>query len=156
MTDCHKYREMISAIIDGELSENERKLLSDHLAGCEQCSRLLVELREQRNLFSNHTKATLPLAIENVILDKTSSRSPRRTPIGKFISSSYLIPKPVAWVAGALIIALAVFDLLLPAFRESDSSGYGTTQFYPQKIQKVIITDKDIVKTQTYSEKNNL
>lgn len=41
MADCFKYHEMISCLIDGELSPSERKELDQHLAGCEGCRSLL-------------------------------------------------------------------------------------------------------------------
>ena len=41
MADCFKYHEMISCLIDGELSEAERKELDQHLESCEGCRALL-------------------------------------------------------------------------------------------------------------------
>lgn len=37
MKDCEKYQEMISAMLDGELNDNESAQLRQHMAGCPQC-----------------------------------------------------------------------------------------------------------------------
>ena len=37
-------KKMISAYIDGELGGNDKKLLEDHLSGCEECRKELAEL----------------------------------------------------------------------------------------------------------------
>ena len=41
MGDCTKYHEMISCLIDGELSENDQRELDFHLENCEGCRALL-------------------------------------------------------------------------------------------------------------------
>lgn len=41
MADCFKYHEMISCLIDGQLSPDERKELDQHLSVCEGCRALL-------------------------------------------------------------------------------------------------------------------
>lgn len=40
MTECDNYREMISQMLDGELSEPQKTELMTHLAVCEDCARL--------------------------------------------------------------------------------------------------------------------
>ena len=37
MTDCAKYQEMISAMLDGELTSEQQRELEEHLALCPEC-----------------------------------------------------------------------------------------------------------------------
>ena len=37
MTDCEKCREMISCLLAGELSDAQRSLVREHIAGCPEC-----------------------------------------------------------------------------------------------------------------------
>ena len=46
MNNCDDIRELLSASIDGELTEGESRRLAEHLAGCEACRRELDELRK--------------------------------------------------------------------------------------------------------------
>ena len=47
MTDmnCDDMKAMITAYVDGELGDEERRRLEEHLAGCESCRRELAETR---------------------------------------------------------------------------------------------------------------
>lgn len=40
MTECEKIQELISAMHDGELTENEKALVLDHIKDCAQCRRM--------------------------------------------------------------------------------------------------------------------
>ncbi len=40
MTECEKYMELISGLVDGELSEEEEKEVREHMDGCESCRRM--------------------------------------------------------------------------------------------------------------------
>ena len=40
--DCRRYQEMISALLDGELSSVERAELTEHITGCDTCSTICV------------------------------------------------------------------------------------------------------------------
>lgn len=156
MTDCDKYRELLSANLDGELTGDEEGSLERHLAGCKSCSKLLAEMLEQRKLFSRRAEAKIPVEIEKAILDRTSGRTPRRNPIMRLFSGSYLIPRPVAWAVAALIVTLIALDLFRPATKGPGGPAGSFVQSYPGKIHKIVITDDDIVKTQTFSDKGNL
>ena len=37
MTECEKYQEMISAMLDGELAESGQEELRRHMDGCPEC-----------------------------------------------------------------------------------------------------------------------
>lgn len=49
-SDWDEQRERLSAYLDGELNEDERVALEQHLPTCEQCQRALDDLREVRTL----------------------------------------------------------------------------------------------------------
>lgn len=47
MNDCTEYKEMLSRYLDSELPEEEVRRLKEHIASCDECTRLLR--RWQRN-----------------------------------------------------------------------------------------------------------
>lgn len=153
--NCEYFKELISARLDSELTSEEETVLSGHISQCDECSRLSEELRVQRELHRAWKPPEIPADIEKKILDKTIRSSKRAARVISFLSGNYLIPKPVVWVTGVIIV-LAAISLLRPVLRMPDSDADNLAQSRPEKIQKVIITDKDIVKTRTYSGKINL
>ena len=53
MQNCEKYRELCSASIDGELSPQEKRELSEHISKCPACAAYLDDLREMRNAWDD-------------------------------------------------------------------------------------------------------
>ncbi|MDZ7371804.1 MAG: zf-HC2 domain-containing protein [candidate division KSB1 bacterium] len=43
MRSCEKYRKQLSALMDGELSDEKKKAVAAHLADCEACRRILAD-----------------------------------------------------------------------------------------------------------------
>lgn len=43
MTDCEKIQEMISAMLDGELSEKEKRAIEEHIADCPECAAMYAD-----------------------------------------------------------------------------------------------------------------
>jgi negative regulator of sigma E activity len=58
--DWDKRREQLSAYLDGELAERERKPLEAHLVNCTDCQRELAELRQVRQLLHALPTPALP------------------------------------------------------------------------------------------------
>ena len=52
MISCDDYRNRMVAVLDDESSEEDRKLLFDHLAGCPECRAFYGEAIRTRHLFS--------------------------------------------------------------------------------------------------------
>ena len=48
MTDCTKYEDLCSALLDGEISREEKRALEAHLAECPACAAYLEDLRFMR------------------------------------------------------------------------------------------------------------
>ncbi len=58
--DWDEQRERLSAYLDGEMSEDERVALEQHLPACEQCQGALDDLREVRTLLKDMPLPALP------------------------------------------------------------------------------------------------
>ena len=50
MADCAKYQEMMSALLDGELSKPQQDALDAHLASCPECNALFQALQAMHSL----------------------------------------------------------------------------------------------------------
>lgn len=49
MIDCEKCREMISCLLDGELSQAEQSLVREHIASCPECRSVYDAFRQCRS-----------------------------------------------------------------------------------------------------------
>ena len=58
--DWDQRREQLSAYLDGELADGERKVLEAHLVGCAECQRELAQLRHVRKLLRALPTPALP------------------------------------------------------------------------------------------------
>jgi anti-sigma factor RsiW len=46
---CYKIKKRLSAYFDGEIAEEEKKIISEHLAGCEKCQEELAVFSKVRD-----------------------------------------------------------------------------------------------------------
>lgn len=58
--ECDKAKELLSAYLDGEVTEKERHLLEEHLASCKSCRQELEELRRIVGLVASLPKEAAP------------------------------------------------------------------------------------------------
>jgi anti-sigma factor RsiW len=95
--------ELLSAFIDGELNEKERKKVVDHVAECRQCSDELKELQWlKEELFAAYQSIEIPNAqFEQSVVEKI-----------KKVSSPYRsINRYVHWTMGLGVLLLAAVIL---------------------------------------------
>lgn len=102
MSDCIKYRDAISAFVDGELSTEESEALMNHISQCEECSRLLNEYKEVSALFAADEEVP-----ENLVTNVMSEV--RRIKAAKRIN---FITKRVLPMAACLILVIGAVRLL--------------------------------------------
>lgn len=114
MTDCEKCREMISCLLDGELSQAEQSFVREHIAACPEC-------RSVYDAFSVvsaqlHEEEPLPDGLHEKIMSGIKARPKKKTGI---VWIKYL---SVAACLALVIFAGVKSGMLSPAEHKTDSN----------------------------------
>lgn len=114
MTDCEKCREMISCLLDGELSQAEQSFVREHIAACPEC-------RSVYDAFSAvsaqlHEEEPLPDGLHEKIMSGIKARPKKKTGI---VWIKYL---SVAACLALVIFAGVKSGMLSPAENKVDSN----------------------------------
>ena len=114
MTDCEKCREMISCLLDGELSQAEQSFVREHIAACPEC-------RSVYNAFSAvsaqlHEEEPLPDGLHEKIMSGIKAKPKKKTGI---VWIKYL---SVAACLALVIFAGVKSGMLSPAEHKTDSN----------------------------------
>lgn len=114
MTDCEKCREMISCLLDGELSQAEQSFVREHIAACPEC-------RSVYDAFSVvsaqlHEEEPLPDGLHEKIMSGIKARPKKKTGIVW-----------IKYLSAAACLALVIFagvksGMLSPAEHKTDSN----------------------------------
>lgn len=114
MTDCEKCREMISCLLDGELSQAEQSFVREHIAACPEC-------RSVYDAFSAvsaqlHEEEPLPDGLHEKIMSGIKARPKKKTGIVW-----------IKYLSAAACLALVIFagiksGMLSPAEHKTDSN----------------------------------
>jgi anti-sigma factor RsiW len=149
--DCEKYKEMISTQMDGELPPDEEAILDRHLKECPDCRDFQAKLAELQSLSVRRKIEPFPSELEAEILGKMRKSQSRRGFIKQMVFGHYRIPKGLAWAAMIIIVALTA--ALLSGFAQFRGPMDHAVRTFSQIVptQKVIITEENVVKTQTIS-----
>ena len=114
MTDCEKCREMISCLLDGELSQAEQSFVREHIAACPEC-------RSVYDAFSAvsaqlHEEEPLPDGLHEKIMSGIKAKPKKKTGIAwiKYLS--------VAACLALVIFAGVKSGMLSPAEHKTDSN----------------------------------
>ncbi len=78
MNDCDDIRELLSASLDGELTEAESHRLTEHLASCEACRRELDALKRVWTGLGALGEVDLPEGLEERVFQRVADVRPRR------------------------------------------------------------------------------
>ena len=57
---CQEIQDLLSAYIDGEVTQKQQSLISDHLKDCQECFKLYQELKVINGFFLNETEVEPP------------------------------------------------------------------------------------------------
>lgn len=112
---CHKIKKLLNPFLDGELSQEKRREVIDHLEGCSSCRQRLEALHKVEALSQQLIQAepdeaywqTFLPRLREKITQSEESPAPRR--IRKALGD--LLRPPIPWVriAGAVATAVLVF-----------------------------------------------
>lgn len=123
MTDCEKCREMISCLLDGELSQAEQSLVREHIAACPEC-------RSVYDAFSAvsaqlHEEEPLPDGLHEKIMSGIKAKPKKKTGI---VWIKYL---SVAACLALVIFAGVKSGMLSPAENKVDSNDLYVAETLP-------------------------
>ena len=111
MTDCEKCREMISCLIDGELSQAEQSFVREHIAACPECRSVYDAFSAQL-----HEEEPLPDGLHEKIMSGIKAKPKKKTGI---VWIKYL---SVAACLALVIFAGVKSGMLSPAENKVDSN----------------------------------
>lgn len=123
MIDCEKCREMISCLLDGELSQAEQSLVREHIAACPEC-------RSVYDAFSAvsaqlHEEEPLPDGLHEKIMSGIKAKPKKKTGI---VWIKYL---SVAACLALVIFAGVKSGMLSPAENKVDSNDLYVAETLP-------------------------
>ena len=100
MNSCEKIQEMISAMLDGELTREEKAIVQEHIASCNECAAMYEDfafLSEEMGENLSHTPANL----HEHIMDGIKAQIKPKKPI-------HVLMRPYMAAAACLIIVAGV------------------------------------------------
>ena len=123
MIDCEKCREMISCLLDGELSQAEQSLVREHIASCPECRSVydaFSAVSEQM-----HEEEPLPDGLHEKIMSGIKAKPKKKTGI---VWIKYL---SVAACLALVIFAGVKSGMLSPAENKVDSNDFYVEETLP-------------------------
>ena len=123
MIDCEKCREMISCLLDGELSQAEQSLVREHIASCPECRSVydaFSAVSEQM-----HEEEPLPDGLHEKIMSGIKAKPKKKTGIVW-----------IKYLSAAACLALVIFagvksGMLSPAENKVDSNDFYAAETLP-------------------------
>lgn len=141
MPNCEKYRELCSASIDGELSLEEKRELSEHLSVCPACAAYLDDLREMRNAWDDF-KQPLSDDIHEYIMSAVLKEAQKPTKIKRPFPVFTTLAAAAACVM--LVLSGAVGDIISMTSNHKDNNSSA------KPTGKLVM--EDTKETETYTE----
>lgn len=108
--DCETYREMISALLDDELSAGDKARLRAHLAHCDDCCALCVAFAAAGGALGR-TMEDIP-----VTLHRKTMAAVREQARGQWLRQLRRYMKPALITAACLVVIAAAVFAMQPAF----------------------------------------
>ena len=107
----HVEREILSALIDGELEPEERRMVHEHLQSCEECREILDEFGHVHGLVGELPRIVAPESFVSAVLE------PPRVPVHRKAAATMLRGRRRWIVAGvaAAVIGTSLAGLVTPA-----------------------------------------
>jgi len=114
--ECEDLAPMLSAYLDGELPDEDRKKVEKHLQACNACRLLVSELAATGSLVKDtFSREVLPEVDLTGVWEEIEAQAFSRPPLWHMIKS--MVGRPVVWLPAAVASAAAaalVFVLPMP------------------------------------------
>jgi Putative zinc-finger len=105
---CHDARELFSARVDGALTDDERRGLDAHLAGCPECRRELARFEATVALLHAVPPARAPVGFVGRVLD-AARPAPWTARLRRRLFSPLALRRPIEVTVVALVALTAVY-----------------------------------------------
>ena len=113
MNDCQKIQEMISAMLDGEISASQREAIEQHIAACPECAAMYADFAALGGMFEE-SREEVPAALHTKIMKGVrTSQKPKKPLIIQL--------RPYMSAAACLIIAVAAVFAMGDSRKSADS-----------------------------------
>ena len=113
---CERIEEFLSALLEGELSLDDRALVERHLAGCPDCVSLLNDLRQTQQAMAGFPEVEISPNLQ-VRLAAIPQRKKKFSLTFDFVLKPSLQP---VFAAGAIFMTLLSFYLFNPNKKDID------------------------------------
>ena len=100
MNSCEKIQEMISAMLDGELTKEEKAIVQEHIASCNECAAMYEDFAALSEELSDNLRNT-PANLHEHIMDGIKAQIKPKKPI-------HVLMRPYMAAAACLIIVAGV------------------------------------------------
>lgn len=153
--NCFDFQQLISASLDKELTHQEEQILAEHLKSCPNCTEFSKKLEELKATTLAWKNISIPIELEKQILKSTVKTASAKKSVFSFISGYYRVPRSLAWASVLLLLILMVNSILNPVKSIVEAEKVEKLQPEIPRVQKIVLTEKDVVKTYTTSGKKN-
>ena len=121
MSNCAEYMELISAYVDGELTDADKQKLEGHLSACENCSALLDMYREASGVIADSCVAA-PESLLTIVMDEVLREDRARAAIKtKRRRTARIVLTRYVPIAACLALAILVLPRLFGPNRTSSN-----------------------------------
>ena len=145
--NCSRAQKLISLVIDGEATENQKRLLDFHLMGCPQCRRAM-EMSEDISDIAQNLSAPLPppgleIRVREMLKKNTDLKKRNR-----FRKAILTIPA----AAALLVVSLSVLHTSTPENPHTMPMEVSISQGMPSKTSRLTSSSKSGIRTAPLSE----
>lgn len=124
MTDCEKIQELISCLMDGELTAKEKLEVESHIAHCPQCRAMYEDFAAISGMFSDET-AQVPAALHSSIMESVNAAPRAKKKKGLLVAL-----RPYMGAAACLVIIVGLVAMMRGG-RGFDSAASNTAASTP-------------------------
>lgn len=103
--DCDKYMELLSARLDGALTEEEERELEEHLAACPDCRAVGAQLSALQGAFPELEEIPVPEGFTQSVMDRIRAEEPKKV-IPLFKRPQF---RALAGLAACLVLAVGLY-----------------------------------------------
>lgn len=130
MSDCNKISELLSAYIDGEVTEKEKSLVENHISECTSCKQKLDMMQKTKDIL----KATPPIPVpETLLKDFEEYREKSEKEEEKKVVPFYKNYRVYASIAAVFIFAFVL-----------KSGLWQEDKFVPDELSQTPVTEQTI------------
>lgn len=146
--NCSKARKIISLVLDGEATMQQKRLLDFHLMGCSSCRRALEMSRDIARVARSLPAPVPPEDLETQVRQMLDGGSDRHRPASRRLSAMLTIPA----AAAILILAITLLPLSGPGDSMGDNSMAGISSYQAKSFGMHLSASKAGVRTVPLSE----